>query len=103
MRDPWMKAARMAAIAGAMLLMPACGDDGGEAANDAAANMIDSNAMLAEPANDASAMEAAVNATEPAPVTTNTGDQGNDSTDVLGETSGGDTGGNTVESNIGGM
>ena len=102
MPDSWMKAARAAAIAGAVLLMPACGDDGGEAANDAA-NMTESNAMLAEPANDASAMEAAVNATEPAPVTTNTGEPGNDSTDVLGETSGGDTGGNTVESNIGGM
>jgi hypothetical protein len=102
MRESRIKAAKMAMIAGALLLAPACGDDGDEAANDAAANRLDSNAMLAEPANDASAMEAAVNAAEPAPVG-NSGEQGNESGNVLGETSGGDTGGNIVESNVSGM
>ena len=102
MRRSWKKAAKAAMIAGAALSMAACGDDGGEAANEAGANMIDSNAMLAEPANDASAMESAANATEPAPVA-NAAEPGNDATGVLGETSGGDTGGNTVESNVSAM
>lgn len=101
MRDSLVRAARAAMVAGAVLLAAGCGDDGGDAANDAGANMVDANAMLSEPANDASAMEAAVNAVEPAPVA-NSG-AGNDSTGVLGETSGGDTGGNTVDGNISGM
>ena len=102
MPGSWMKAVKAAMIAGAALSMPACGDDGGEATEAAGANKIDGNAMLAEPANDASAMESAVNATEPAPVVNGT-EPGNDAGGVLGETSGGDTGGNTVESNVSAM
>ena len=102
MRDPFTTSFKAAMIAGAMLFVAACSDGGDEAVNDAAANAMDSNLMLDEPANDASAMESAVNATEPAPVA-NTGNEGDDSTDVLGDTSGGDTGGNTVDSNVSGM
>ena len=56
---------------------------------------------LAMPMNDASAMESAANvSTMPPPATnmTNSAD-----TEPLGQTSGGDTGGNTVQSNVTGM
>lgn len=87
---------RAALIAGATLVLSACG--GGEKAADNGANELDANAMMAEPANDMSAMEGAANATEPLP------EPGNDSgDDVLGETEGGDTGGETVETNTPGM
>ncbi|HEV2866565.1 MAG TPA: hypothetical protein VGX37_08610 [Allosphingosinicella sp.] len=95
----WTKAA---AIAGAALLLSGCGGDADQAANDAGANTADANAMLDETGNDASAMESATNAADTAPVA-NTGSQGTDSPDVLGNTSGGDTGGNTAESNVSGM
>ena len=99
MRDLLTRSARLAIVTGACLFVAGCGG-GGEAANDAAVNAMDSNLMIDEPANDASAMESAVNAPEPMPVT-NAGET--DTNDVLGETDGGDTGGNTVESNVSGM
>ncbi len=102
MRRTWKKAAKAAMIAGAALALAACGDEGGEANEEAGASTADANAMLAGPGNDASAMESAANATEPAPVA-NATEPGNDTTGVLGETSGGDTGGNTVESNVSAM
>ena len=90
----------LAAIAGAAALLAACGDREAETANNAA-EALDANLTLEAPANDASALETAVPATEPAPVANSPA--GNDSAPVLGETSGGDTGGNTVESNVSGM
>jgi hypothetical protein len=102
MRRSWRELAKAATIAVAALAVAACGDDGGESANQAGANAIDANAMLTDPGNDASAMESVANATEPAPVA-NAAEPGNDAGGVLGETSGGDTGGNTVESNVSAM
>lgn len=90
------RGAGWAMVAGAALLLAGCGT-GDDAANRADANALDANVMLAEPGNDASAMESAVNATEP--VDANSSEGGND---VLGETRGGDTGGNTIESNSSG-
>lgn len=87
--------AKAAMIAGAALALAACG--GEPAVNNAAGNELDANMTLEEPANDASAMEAAGNAAEaPAP-------DGNAAEDAAGETDGGDTGGNTLESNVSGM
>jgi len=94
MRDPNF-AARAAIVAGAALALAACGSE--PAADNAAANELDANMTLEAPANDASAMEAAGNATEaPAPAD-------NASNAAEGETDGGDTGGNNVESNTVGM
>ena len=95
------RTARISAIAGAALLAAACGGDGDEAANQAMANEADANLMLNAPANDASALESAINAAEP--TIGENGSQGTDAVDVLGNTSGGDTGGNTAESNVSGM
>jgi len=98
MRHFLTRTGRLAIVAGASLFVAGCGG-GGEATNDAAVNAMDSNLMIDEPANDASAMESAVNAPELTPVT-NAGEGDNG---VLGETDGGDTGGNTVDSNVSGM
>lgn len=99
MRDLHTLTTRLAIMAGACLFVAACGS-GSDATNDAALNSLDSNLMIDEPANDASAMESAINAPELVPET-NAGET--DTNDVLGETDGGDTGGNTVESNVSGM
>jgi hypothetical protein len=89
----------LAMAACAVLLVSACG--GGDRADDVSANTFDdANLILEEPANDQSAVEAAANATDIEPLT-NTGNSAEDD-NVLGETSGGDTGGNTVESNVSG-
>ena len=56
--------ARLALLAGAASIAAGC-SGGGDAANAVDANALDINAMLAEPGNDASALEAAVNAAEP--------------------------------------
>ena len=98
---------RLAMIAGAALFVAACGD-GGEATNNSGIEELDSNMMLDTLGNDASALESIGNAGEPLPPvdTGNQGveaNQGTESTDVLGTTSGGDTGGNTVESNVSAM
>lgn len=84
--------------AGAALALAACGSDG-EADN--AANTVDSNLMFEEPANDQSALESAYNATEPLPPAVDA--NAADDIDAAGETEGGDTGGNTLESNVAGM
>ena len=102
MRDLGIRTSGFAIVLGAGVALAGCG--GNETTtNTADLNNLDANAILETPANDATAMEAAVNAVEPV-VTTNTGEQGNasDAGAVLGETSGGDTGGNTVDSNISG-
>ena len=98
MGDLVSRTVKAAMIVSATLLVSACG--GGDSADDAAANMLDANLMLEEPANDQSAMEAAANATDIAPVTNN---QSTEDGNVLGETKGGDTGGNTIENNVSGM
>ena len=98
MRQVGNQTARLTIVLGAALIVAGCG--GGEDATNAAdTNTLDANLLLDQPANDASALESAVNATEP--VVTEGNEQGN-ATDVLGETSGGDTGGNTVETNVSG-
>ncbi len=91
MRDRISATLRISIAAGAALLVVAC-SGGGDSANTAATNDLDSNMMLDVPANDASAMETAVNATEPEPVT------GNAATDSGGD-AGGDTGGNAADGN----
>jgi len=85
---------RSALIAGAALGLAACG--GGEKASDNVANDIDMNTSM-EPLNDQSAMEAVTNAPEPMPEP-----QTNGADNVLGDTDGGDTGGEVV-SNTPGM
>jgi len=87
---------RGALIAGATLALAACG--AGETATANSANEVDANAIMGEPTNDMSATEAAANAAEPLPEPAN--DSGED---PLGETDGGDTGGETVETNTPGM
>lgn len=99
MRDLLSRTGRLAIATAACLCVAACGS-GGEATNNAAENAMDGSQMIDEPANDASAMESAVNAPELTPVT-NAAEA--DTNDVLGDTDGGDTGGNTVDSNVSGM
>jgi len=64
------------------------------------ANTNIGNMTMDAPMNDQSAMESATNAGLAAPPPANSS---NSSGDVLGETRGGDTGGNTVQSNVTGM
>ena len=59
--------------------------------------------ILDEPANDASAVESAAEVTQPVDVIENSSTNAVEETEPLGETSGGDTGGNTVDSNVSGM
>ena len=101
MRPSFTRPATAALIAGLSIALAGCGGDT-EAANEAAPNAVDANLMFEEPANDASAMESVANVSEPPPLDTNVS-QPIDDTGALGETSGGDTGGNTVESNVAGM
>ena len=96
MPKPWKHGAGWTIVAGAALLVAGCGT-GDDTANLADANALDANLMLDEPGNDASAMESAVNATEP--VEANSSEGGND---LLGEARDGDTGGNRIESNASG-
>jgi hypothetical protein len=100
MRDILSRTGIAAIAAGLALAVSACGDSE-QATDDAANNMIDANALFDEPANDASAMESVTNVEEPLPEI----EAGNasETENVLGETSGGDTGGNTVDSNVSGM
>ena len=94
-----LSTARISLIAGSALFVAACGG-GDTAANEDAANDLESNLMLDEPGNDASAMESVTNIVEPLP-TANLGETTDEN--VLGETSGGDTGGNTVDNDVAGM
>lgn len=96
---------RAALIAAGVSLAAGCGGDGAEDSN---AGALDANAMLEQPANDASAMESVYNAAEPAADSTEPGnaadsDEAAEETGPAGETSGGDTGGNTLDSNAAAM
>lgn len=99
-------------IVPAAIALASCG--GAEEANEAAST-IDSNVMFERIGNDASALEAAANAAPVLPQSEPTNESGatdeeaptqgaSDPGDqpVLGETSGGDTGGNTVQGNVSG-
>jgi hypothetical protein len=87
---------RTALVAGAALAVAGC-NRADTATNNVAANELDANMTMGEPANDASAMESVANTAEPAEpaMTNNSSDSGSDT--------GGDTGGNNVESNTLGM
>ena len=100
----------LAFIVPATIALASCG--GTEKANEASST-IDSNLMFERIGNDASALEAAANAapTLPPAEPASESSEGNDDAPprsesdpgdgpVLGETSGGDTGGNTVEGNV---
>jgi hypothetical protein len=82
---------KTALIAGAALAIAGC--NRGEAPANNMANEVDANMTLDEPANDASAMESATNVAEPVAPANDSGESD----------SGGDTGGNNVESNTVGM
>jgi hypothetical protein len=89
----------MLGLAGA-LLVGACGQQ--SATNNMTVNATSIGNDLALPMNDASAMESAANAsTMPPPPTDNMANSADGA--PLGETTGGDTGGNTVQSNVSGM
>ncbi len=94
MRTLFITTGRSAMLAGAALIVSAC--SGGESAPNVADNSAD-NMLLEEPANDASALESAANASELVPL--------DNAANVVEApaTSGGDTGGNSLESNVTGM
>ena len=112
MRHSALRNVHLAAAFFATFLLASCGDGTSEA-NEATAAEADSNVMLEELGNDASALEAASNAdpiqsTEDAPDDPDSSDaalpgSGNSSQPVFGESTGGDTGGNTVQGNVSGM
>jgi hypothetical protein len=93
MRDLMQISARLSIAAGAALFVAGC--SGSESAN-TAANDLGGNLVFEEPANDASAMESAANATDL--MADNMANMAEDA-----ETDGGDTGGNSLESNVTGM
>ncbi len=99
----------VAFVLSAVIALAACG--GGDEANNLAATETDSNVMFDGIGNDASALEAAANAS-PLPPANEAAPEGNiaigngaavadadNDEPVLGETKGGDTGGNTVQGN----
>jgi hypothetical protein len=110
--------AAVTALLPLIALLAACGG-GSDEANEVSAAGTDSNIMLEQPGNDASALEAAANADpfptsepvdgngaipSPAPAPTpSPAPSGGEDQPVLGETSGGDTGGNTVQGNMTGQ
>jgi len=102
MRDILTRSGAAALIAGLALAVSACGGGSQEANETSDSNMLDSNALFEEPANDASAMESVTNVEEPMPDLSAPGNASETSNEVR-ETEGGDTGGNTVESNVSGM
>jgi len=85
-------------LIGCALLAAGCNSQ--PAATNAATNAAGVANDMALPMNDASAMESATNATLPPPAANTTNEV---DADALGETSGGDTGGTTVQSNVSGM
>jgi len=89
---------RVATIAGAALFVAACGGHGADTAN-TAANDLDSNLIVDQTGNDASAMESVANMPEPAPVA-NVDTTAND---AAAGPSGGDAGADPVDSNVAGM
>jgi hypothetical protein len=102
MRDIPSRSATFAFVAGLALAVAGCSGSS-EPAAEADANLAESNLILDEPANDASAMESADEVTQPVDVFENSTANEAEETEPLGETSGGDTGGNTVDSNVSGM
>lgn len=103
MRDIFSRSRSALLVAGLALAVAGCGG-ASEPAEEADANLTESNMLLEEPANDASAMESAEEVTQPVDVIENeSGTNTSQPVDPLGETSGGDTGGNTVDSNVSGM
>ena len=95
MRDNLIRAGGWTIIAGTALLAAGCGR-GDDATTAADVNALDDNLMLDQPGNDADALETAVNAAEPV---IDAGNAAANATGVLGNTSGGDTGGNVVDRN----
>ena len=91
MRKLLLNTARVAALATAALAVAAC--SGSESTDNAVANDA-GNLILEEPANDASALESAANATEIVPL----GNEA-DMPAETPETTGGDTGGNSQQGN----
>lgn len=89
---------RMSIIAGSALFVAACGGGSETTVNQGAANDLESNMMLDTPGNDASAMESVGNLAEPLP-TANLGEAEAN----MADDAGGDTGGETVDSNVAGM
>ena len=102
MRDILSRSVTLAFVAGLALAVAGCGG-ASEPAEEADANLAESNLILFEPAYDASAMESADEVTQPVDVLENTTANEAEATEPLGETSGGDTGGNTVDNNVSGM
>lgn len=94
MRTHFTAATRLAMLAGAALIVTAC--SGSESASNVTDNAAD-NMLLEEPANDAGALESAANASEMVPL-----DNAANTVEAP-TTSGGDTGGNSLESNVTGM
>jgi hypothetical protein len=90
MRDRISATLKISIAAGAALLIVAC-SSGGDTANTAVTNDLDSNMMLDVPANDASAMESTANATDTTPVANETEDSG--------ASEGGQTSGNSADGN----
>ena len=86
-------------LIGCALLAAGCGRQQATTVN--VTNEVSVTNDLAMPMNDASAMESTANVSTMPPPTTNMGNSAE--TDALGQTSGGDTGGNTVQSNVTGM
>ncbi|MGZ8281724.1 MAG: hypothetical protein ACXWUN_02085 [Allosphingosinicella sp.] len=101
MREILNRTGLVAMIAGLAFAAAACSDS--EPASDVTTNnALDSNLLFEEPANDASAMESVGNAVEPAPELTapdNAATANNSSDEAVP----GDSGGDTVESNVSGM
>ena len=87
---------RLLLISGAALAVTACGG-GGETVDESANQSLDSNLLFEQPANDASALESVADAPEPVPATEESTTNSTDDAPVTGNSSGGDTGGNTAE------
>ena len=102
MRVILSRSVTFAFVAGLALAVAGCSGSS-EPAAEADANLAESNMILDEPANDASAVESAAAGTQPVDVIETTTTNAAEETEPLGETSGGDTGGNTVDSNVSGM
>ena len=111
MRDRLIRPSGAAMLAAALLVLAGCGRE--DAHNQAADNGLGNDLGLETVGNDASAMEAAGTA---APADSSTGGPaanmtgtatgngtGSGDPGVLGDTSGGDTGGNSADSNVTGM
>lgn len=105
MREFLWKAGAGALIAGASLSLAGCGDGAEPAENVMGANALEAETMY-EPGNDISAMEAATNDVEaesPPVVGPGTNTIAPTDSEILGETSGGDTGGNVAGDDVSGM